>query len=87
MCAGFGMPLESALPAWFAGLPLQRAAAFTTYGAWAGAELVATATLFVADGVGTLAGAATLPSTAGSEPGRADGPTDARRGRPWAAPG
>ena len=65
MCAGFEMPLDSALPGWFAGLPSWREAGFTTYGAWEGTQLVATASLFVHDGVGTLSGAATLPSHRG----------------------
>jgi ribosomal protein S18 acetylase RimI-like enzyme len=65
MCLGFGMPLDSALPSWFQGLPGQRAAGFTTYGAWDGAELVAAATLFIRHGIGTLSGAATLPEYRG----------------------
>jgi hypothetical protein len=65
MCTGFEMPLDSALPGWFAGVPRWREAGFTTYGAWDGDDLVATASLFVANGVGTLSGAATLPSHRG----------------------
>lgn len=65
MCTGFGMPLDSALPGWFAGLPGWGEAGFTTYGAWDGDTLVATATLFVGGEIGTLSGAATLPSHRG----------------------
>lgn len=65
MCTGFGMPLDSALPGWFAGIPSWREAGFTTYGAWDGDDLVATATLFVGGEIGTLSGAATLPSHRG----------------------
>jgi ribosomal protein S18 acetylase RimI-like enzyme len=65
MCAGFGMPLDSSLPAWFAALPSRREAGFTAYGAWDGDTLVAAATLFAANGIGTLSGAATLPEHRG----------------------
>ena len=65
MCAGFGMPLDSPLPAWFARVPEWREAGFTTYGAWDGAELVAAATLLTFDGIGSLCGAATLPTHRG----------------------
>jgi GNAT superfamily N-acetyltransferase len=65
MCVGFGMPLDSPLPAWFAKAPAWRGAGFTTYGAWDGDELVAAATLLTFDGVGSLCGAATLPSHRG----------------------
>jgi GNAT superfamily N-acetyltransferase len=65
MCVGFGMPLDSPLPAWFAKAPAWRDAGFTTYGAWDGDELVAAATLLTFDGVGSLCGAATLPSHRG----------------------
>jgi len=61
MCVGFGMPLDSPLPGWFRGVPGQAAAGFRAYGAWQGDVLVATATLFAAHGIATLAGAATLP--------------------------
>lgn len=65
MGTGFGMPLDSALPGWFARVPRWREAGFTTYGAWDGDDLVATATLFVGGDIGTLSGAATLPSHRG----------------------
>jgi hypothetical protein len=65
MCLGFGMPMDSPLPEWFAGIPAQREHGFTTYGAWDGDQLVATGTLFVANGIGTLSGAATLPGHRG----------------------
>jgi ribosomal protein S18 acetylase RimI-like enzyme len=65
ICLGFGMPLESPLPGWFAGLPAQAEAGFTVYGAWQGETLVAAASLFAANGVGTLAGAGTLPEYRG----------------------
>jgi GNAT superfamily N-acetyltransferase len=65
MCVGFGMPLDSPLPHWFRGVPSQGAAGFTGYGAWQGDTLVATATLFAAHGIATLAGAATLPEYRG----------------------
>lgn len=65
MGTGFGMPLDSALPGWFARVPRWREAGFTTYGAWDGDDLVATATLFVHGDIGTLSGAATLPSHRG----------------------
>lgn len=65
MCTGFGMPLDSALPGWFAGVPRWSEAGFTAYGAWDGDELVAAATLFVGGDIGTLSGAATLPSHRG----------------------
>jgi hypothetical protein len=65
MCTGFQMPLDSALPGWFARAPRWGEAGFTTYGAWDGDDLVATATLFVRGEIGTLSGAATLPSHRG----------------------
>ena len=65
MCEGFEMPTDSPLPGWFSRFPAQREAGFTTYGAWDGPHLAAAATLFVADGIGTLAGAATLPTYRG----------------------
>jgi ribosomal protein S18 acetylase RimI-like enzyme len=65
MCLGFGMPMDSALLAWFAALPSHREVGFTTYGAWDGDTLVAAATLFAANGIGTLSGAATLPEQRG----------------------
>jgi GNAT superfamily N-acetyltransferase len=65
MGIGFGMPLDSALPGWFARVPRWREAGFTTYGAWDGEHLVACATLFVGGDIGTLSGAATLPSHRG----------------------
>jgi GNAT superfamily N-acetyltransferase len=65
MCTGFGMPLDSALPHWFGGLPGQDAAGFTTYGAWDGDDLVSAATLFVRGRIATLSGAATLPEHRG----------------------
>jgi GNAT superfamily N-acetyltransferase len=65
MCTGFRMPLDSPLPRWFGGLPGWTAAGFTAYGAWDGQDLVATGSLFVHEGVATLAGAATLPSHRG----------------------
>jgi GNAT superfamily N-acetyltransferase len=65
MCAGFGMPEDSALPGWFARFPALSDAGFSTYGAWDGDDLVATATLYVGDGIGTLSGAATLPEHRG----------------------
>ena len=65
LCVGFGMPLDSPLPGWFAGLPSQADRGFSTYGAWDGGDLVATASLFVHGGVGRLAGAVTLPSHRG----------------------
>jgi hypothetical protein len=65
MCTGFGMPLDSPLPAWFAQAPAWHDAGFTTYGAWDGGELVAAATLLSVDGIGSLCGAATLASHRG----------------------
>ncbi|MGZ4436606.1 MAG: GNAT family N-acetyltransferase [Nocardioidaceae bacterium] len=65
LCVGFEMPLDSPLPGWFAQLARVRDTGFTTYGAWDGDAMVAAATLFVGNGVGTLAGAATLPSHRG----------------------
>lgn len=84
MCVGFGMPMDSPLPGWFSGLPAQRAAGFTTYGAWNGDDLVAAATLFVANGIGTLSGAATLPEHRGRG---AQGALMARRMRDGASLG
>ncbi|MGN6577342.1 MAG: GNAT family N-acetyltransferase [Nocardioides sp.] len=65
MCAGFGMPLDSPLPAWFARVPAWHEAGFTTYGAWDGDDLVAAATLLTFDDIGSLCGAATLPAHRG----------------------
>jgi GNAT superfamily N-acetyltransferase len=65
ICAGFEMPLQSPLPGLFQGVPDWGAHGFTTYGAWDDGDLVAAATLFVANGVATLSGAATLPSHRG----------------------
>ncbi len=65
MCTGFEMPLDSALPGWFARMPGWGDAGFTAYGAWDGDDLVATASLFVQDGTATLSGAATLPEHRG----------------------
>jgi GNAT superfamily N-acetyltransferase len=84
MCTGFGMPLDSPLPGWFERLPACRDAGFTTYGAWDGSELVAAATLFVGNGIGTLSGAATLPEHRGRG---AQGALMARRMRDAAAAG
>jgi GNAT superfamily N-acetyltransferase len=65
MCTGFGMPLDSPLPGWFAQTPTWREAGVTAYGAWDGGELVAAATLLTFDDIGSLCGAATLPSHRG----------------------
>jgi hypothetical protein len=65
MCVGFGMPLDSPLPAWFAQSPTWRDAGITTYGAWDGDELVAAATLLTFGGIASLCGAATVPSHRG----------------------
>jgi GNAT superfamily N-acetyltransferase len=65
LCVGFGMPLDSPLPGWFAQLPSWRDAGFTTYGAWDGDDLVAVATLLTYDDVASLCGAATLPEHRG----------------------
>lgn len=63
MCQGFGMPTSNGLPGWFASLP--GAAGWTTYGAFEGDQLVAVAALYCENGIGTLCGAATLPSHRG----------------------
>ncbi len=63
MIEAFEMPTDSALPAWCAsqlGIP-----GFQMYGAWDGDVLAATASLYTANGIGTLAGAATLPEYRG----------------------
>jgi ribosomal protein S18 acetylase RimI-like enzyme len=65
MCTGFGMPLDSPLPAWFGQTPAWRDAGITAYGAWDGDELVAAATLLTFDGIASLCGAATLPTHRG----------------------
>lgn len=58
MCAGFGMPEDSPLPAWFA--EVMGAPGFTSYAAFDGWKIVATASMFVDGGPASLVGAATL---------------------------
>jgi hypothetical protein len=69
MCTGFPMPLDSALPGWFAGLPSWREAGFTTCGARVGAQLVAAATLFVHHGVGNAGSGSSKPTSAATGSG------------------
>ena len=63
MATGFGMPLDSLLPVWFAecvGRP-----GYTAYGAFEREDLVAAAALLVDDEYASLCGAATLPGARG----------------------
>ena len=63
MVEAFEMPADSALPEWVTtqvDLPN-----FHMYGAWDGDVLVAAACLYAANGIGTLAGAGTLPDHRG----------------------
>ena len=59
----FEMPKGTALTDWAE--TETRIPGFQMYGAWDGDSLVATACLFVANGIGTLSGAATLPDYRG----------------------
>lgn len=63
MCEGFGMPLDSPLPDWFARMP--GADGLTTYAAFDGNEVLATAVLSVRGDLASLCGAATLPAGRG----------------------
>lgn len=62
--AGFEMPPDPALEAWFAELPTY-GEDWATFGAWAGDDLAGVANLFVHGDVLTLSGAATLPAFRG----------------------
>jgi len=64
MCLGFGMPMDSPLPGWFATMP-GWGGAHTAYGAFDGDDLVAAASLVVDGDVASLCGAATLPDHRG----------------------
>ncbi len=65
MAEGFSMPTEGGLPEWFAQMPTWEPPLVTTYGAFDGDDLVATAMLVAANGIGSLCGAVTLESHRG----------------------